>query len=182
MSHLLSFVVKSTRVAWLYPGASFGAAWGVQLFGAPHTPGFCTWVQLLGGSTFNQSAEGVSTLLYPVSLLFGCWDRVQGGDPLYAPVKCKLVQNGHSSPQQWSEQFTGAYMGSPPPTRWSIFHLFGQLSVALPMGWGWRQRMSFQEEGLWFIHIAIWLWEGWHCSISPKRNHLATLWWSSWWG
>ena len=78
MSHLLSFVVKSTRVPGLYPGASlggdatFGAAWGVQLFGAPHTPGFCTWVQLLGGSTFNQSAEGVSTLLYPVSLLFGC--------------------------------------------------------------------------------------------------------------
>ena len=127
MSHLLSFVVKSSariipryKFCFFWGGdATFGAAWGVQLFGAPHTPGFCTWVQLLGGSTFNQSAEGVSTLLYPVSLLFGCWDRVQGGDPLYAPVKCKLVQNGHSSPQQWSEQSTGAYMGSPPPTRWS---------------------------------------------------------------
>ena len=107
----------------------------------------------LGGWTSGReewSTEHVSTLLYPVSLLCGCWDRVQDGDPLFAPVKCKLVQNGHSSPQQWSEQFTGAYMGSPPPTRWSIFHLFGQLSVALPMGWGWRQRMSFQEEELWF--------------------------------
>ena len=29
-----------------------------------------------------------STLLYPVSLLIGCWDWVQGGDPLYAAVKC----------------------------------------------------------------------------------------------
>ena len=63
-----------------------------------HTPGFCTWVQLLGGSTFNQSAEGVSTLLYPVSLLFGCWDRVQGGDPLYGPVKCMLGHRGQIWP------------------------------------------------------------------------------------
>ena len=31
----------------------------------------------------------------------------------------KMGQNGHSSPQQWSEQFAGAYMGLPPPTRWS---------------------------------------------------------------
>ena len=30
----------------------------------------------------------LSTLLYPVSLLIGCWDWVQGGDPLYAAVKC----------------------------------------------------------------------------------------------
>ena len=29
----------------------------------------------------------------------------------------KLGQNGHSSPQQWSEQSTDAYMGLPPPTR-----------------------------------------------------------------
>ena len=29
----------------------------------------------------------------------------------------KMGQNGHSSPQQWSEQFTAAYMGFPPPTR-----------------------------------------------------------------
>ena len=28
-----------------------------------------------------------STLLYPISLSFGFWDRVQGGDPLYGPVK-----------------------------------------------------------------------------------------------
>ena len=106
MSHLLSFVVKSTRVPGLYPGASLGGGgcnfWcsmgGATLFGAPHTPGFCTWVQLLGGSTFNQSAEGVSTLLYPVSLLFGCWDRVQGGDPLYGPVKCILGHRGQIWP------------------------------------------------------------------------------------
>ena len=32
----------------------------------------------------------------------------------------KIDQNGHSSPQQWSEQSTDAYMGLPPPTRWSI--------------------------------------------------------------
>ena len=30
----------------------------------------------------------VSTLLFPVSLLIGCWDWVQGGNPLYAAVKC----------------------------------------------------------------------------------------------
>ena len=29
----------------------------------------------------------------------------------------KMGQNGHSSPQQWSEQSTHAYMGLPPPTR-----------------------------------------------------------------
>ena len=32
----------------------------------------------------------------------------------------KLGQNGHSSPQQWSGQSTDAYVGLPPPTRWSI--------------------------------------------------------------
>ena len=31
------------------------------------------------------------------------------------------------------------------------------------------------------IHIAIQLWEGWHCSIPPHRDHLATLWCSRWW-
>ena len=47
-----------------------------------------------------------------------------------------MGQIGHSSPQQESEEFTAAYMGSPPPTRWSIQrangkykdHLVGQLS------------------------------------------------------
>ena len=29
----------------------------------------------------------------------------------------KMGRNGHSSPQQWSEQSTDAYMGLPPPTR-----------------------------------------------------------------
>ena len=32
----------------------------------------------------------------------------------------KLVQIGQCSPQQWSEYFTAAYMGFPPPTRLSI--------------------------------------------------------------
>ena len=48
-----------------------------------------------------------------------------------------MGQIGHSSPQQWSEEFTAAYMGSPPPTRWSIQrangkykdHLVGQLTT-----------------------------------------------------
>ena len=31
----------------------------------------------------------------------------------------KLSQNGHSSPQQWSDRSTDAYMGSQLPTRWS---------------------------------------------------------------
>ena len=39
-----------------------------------------------------------STLLYPVSLIFGCWDRVQGGDPLYGPVKCMLGHRGQIWP------------------------------------------------------------------------------------
>ena len=47
-----------------------------------------------------------------------------------------MGQIGHSSPQQWSKEFTAAYMGSPPPTRWSIQrangkykdHLVGQLT------------------------------------------------------
>ena len=37
---------------------------------------------------------GGSTLLYPVSLLIGCWDWVQGGNPLYAAVKCLSVCRG----------------------------------------------------------------------------------------
>ena len=41
----------------------------------------------------------------------------------------KFGQNGHSSPQQWSDQSTDAYMGLPPPTRWSIFHLVGRLTT-----------------------------------------------------
>ena len=36
----------------------------------------------------SSSSSSASTLLYPVSLLIGCWDWVQGGDPLYAAVKC----------------------------------------------------------------------------------------------
>ena len=48
-----------------------------------------------------------------------------------------MVQIGQSSPQQWSEYFTAAYMGSPPPTRWSTQrangqykdHLVGQLTT-----------------------------------------------------
>ena len=48
-----------------------------------------------------------------------------------------MGQIGHSSPQQWSEEFTAAYMGLPPPTRWSIQrangkykdHLVGQLTT-----------------------------------------------------
>ena len=35
-----------------------------------------------------------STLLYPVSLLIGGWDWVQGGDPLYAAVKCLSDRRG----------------------------------------------------------------------------------------
>ena len=35
-----------------------------------------------------------STLLYPVSLLIGCWDWVQGGNPLYAAVKCLSDHQG----------------------------------------------------------------------------------------
>ena len=35
-----------------------------------------------------------SALLYPVSLLIGCWDWVQGGNPLYAAVKCLSVCRG----------------------------------------------------------------------------------------
>ena len=37
---------------------------------------------------FKNVGGSPSTLLYPVSLLIGCWDWVQGGDPLYAAVKC----------------------------------------------------------------------------------------------
>ena len=44
------------------------------------------------------SAPRTSTLLYPVSLLFGCWDRVQGGDPLYGLVKCILGHRGQIWP------------------------------------------------------------------------------------
>ena len=36
----------------------------------------------------------VSTLLYPVSLLIGGWDWVQGGNPLYATVKCLSGRRG----------------------------------------------------------------------------------------
>ena len=36
----------------------------------------------------------VSTLLYPVSLLIGGWDWVQGGNPLYAAVKCLSDRRG----------------------------------------------------------------------------------------
>ena len=48
-----------------------------------------------------------------------------------------MVQIDQSSPQQWSEYFTAAHMGLPPPTRWSIQrangqyrdHLVGQLTT-----------------------------------------------------
>ena len=51
----------------------------------------------------------------------------------------KLVQIDQSSPQQWSEYFTAAYMGLPPPTRWSTQrangqykdHLVGQLTTSI---------------------------------------------------
>ena len=36
----------------------------------------------------QRRLEFFSTLLFPVSLLIGCWDWVQGGNPLYAAVKC----------------------------------------------------------------------------------------------
>ena len=48
-----------------------------------------------------------------------------------------MVKIGQSRPQQWSEYFTAAYMGFPPPTRWSMQrangkykdHLVGQLTT-----------------------------------------------------
>ena len=57
-----------------------------------------------------------STLLYPVSLLAGGWDWVQGGDPLYAAVKC-LMWN-----VRWSMQrANGKYKD----------HLVGQLTTEI---------------------------------------------------
>ena len=62
-----------------------------------------------------------------------------------------MVQIDQSSPQQWSEYFTAAYMGLPPPTRWSTQrangqykdHLVGQLTtvalsfkVPYALNWG----------------------------------------------
>ena len=44
---------------------------------------------------------GFSTLLYPVSLLIGYWDWVQGGNPLYAAVKCLSGCRGHI----WQKNF-----------------------------------------------------------------------------
>ena len=41
------------------------------------------------------SQRVISTLLYPVSLLIGYWDWVQGGNPLYAAVKCLSGCRGH---------------------------------------------------------------------------------------
>ena len=44
--------------------------------------------------TLFYGQEITSTLLYPVSLLIGGWDWVQGGNPLYAAVKCLSVSRG----------------------------------------------------------------------------------------
>ena len=71
---------------------------------------------ILKGSRTEENAEGIwalpvwwgglnpcpdglgnffcSTLLYPVSLLIGGWDWVQGGNPLYAAVKCLSDRRG----------------------------------------------------------------------------------------
>ena len=38
----------------------------------------------------------------------------------------KIVLNDQSSPQHWSEENTAAYMGLPPPTRWSTKGANGQ--------------------------------------------------------
>ena len=59
-------------------------------------PGF--WVHMtrsqINDMFLFQSLVKVSTLLSPVSLVFGCWDRVQGGDPLYAGVGDKWGSGG----------------------------------------------------------------------------------------
>ena len=49
---------------------------------------------LLPKSKVPMIEWNTSTLLYPVSLLIGCWDWVQGGNPLYAAVKCLSVCRG----------------------------------------------------------------------------------------
>ena len=45
-------------------------------------------------ATGGDGGLGSSTLLYPVSLLAGGWDWVQGGNPLYAAVKCLSDRRG----------------------------------------------------------------------------------------
>ena len=63
--------------------------------------------------------DSPSTLLYPVSLLIGCWDWVQGGNPLYAAVKCLSSRRG----QIWQIFFSiffKKHMAHPFPT-WNFF-------------------------------------------------------------
>ena len=53
---------------------------------------FCTkkkidWAEATA-KAYKWRLWNTSTLLFPVSLLIGCWDWVQGGNPLYAAVKC----------------------------------------------------------------------------------------------
>ena len=48
----------------------------------------------VGDSIWPVGDPTGSTLLYPVSLLAGGWDWVQGGNPLYAAVKCLSDRRG----------------------------------------------------------------------------------------
>ena len=53
---------------------------------------------MLYKSPHTEIYNPTSTLLYPVSLLIGCWDWVQGGNPLYAAVKCLSGRRGQIWP------------------------------------------------------------------------------------
>ena len=75
-----------------------------------------------------------STLLYPVSLLIGYWDWVQGGNPLYAAVKCLsgcqghiwqkksfIMQKEHGTPNSWPEIFFRGPKKILSPPNWLFF-------------------------------------------------------------
>ena len=106
----------------------------------PNAADFQNWGYTLNsGNLASQASPAKKT-----SLLGGL--NTKKVDQTIFFVKCihikihfakKLGQNGHSSPQQWSEQSTDAHRGLPPPTRWSSQkskyqyrdHLVGRLTT-----------------------------------------------------
>ena len=88
----------------------------------------------------------------------------------------KMVQIDQSSPQQWSEYFTAAYMGLPPPTRWSTQrangqykdHLIGQLTRCYVPTWDTCKDAYQWDDDPWSL-----LWQ----LALRKRSHRRQLSW-----
>ena len=86
----------------------------------------------------------VSTLLYPVSLLIGGWDWLQGGNSIYAAVKCLSGRRGQIWQIFFFSFFFKKHISYPFPT-WTFFGRIHKICLLPQIGHFFRGTDTFQE-------------------------------------